>query len=327
MFFLNPIYPIFKAGDKICCGIPGKKNYVEFQYNQNVVTNIEKLIKSGATHYEVLSVKIYRTLRKHNLLVKSINAKSKSLRKDLFINYLNLNKYTLKELNQPILIFGAGAGGSTLCYLLAQFGFNNIIIADSDIVEGSEIEKTLIYRKTDIGKKKIIALKETINNNFDISIQIIDKLLFEKTELSEVITKINPKIVIKACDPNLEFRLNLSEVCFQTNTPFIYMAYSYENLIIGPLFIPGKTKSDSVFNDYQKKHYGEHFDFKLVKKLFSEHTTHPSISFNINMLSSIIFKEILFFLKKDYKYVNTIGKQLVFCPLDMQGYVIDLDKI
>jgi len=326
MYFFNPIYPIFKASDKLCCGIPNSNNYVEFEYLRKTEQLLENIILNGITENDIRNSKIYKKISKNRLLVNG--EKLNMSRKNAYFDYLGVNKFSTLDLNSSIIIFGAGAGGSTLCYLLAQFGLKNITIIDDDIVEKAEIEKTMVFRKEHIGSKKVSALKSIILSNFDVSINIIEQKIHTKDQTESIIKERGvSSIIVKACDPDLEFRVNLNAICFKTQTPFIHMAYSYEKLIIGPMFVPGKTKSDLTLNEYQKKFYGKHFDFSLVTKLFTTYTKHPSISFNINILASIILKEILFFIKQKHDCVNCLGKQLIFNPIKMQGYAIDLNKI
>ena len=96
------------------------------------------------------------------------------------------------------------------------------------------------------------------------------------------------------------------------------MAYSYEYLRMGPLFIPGVTSCYNSITIREKKLYGDHYETKAFKRLFEDALVHPSISFNINILSSLIFKEILFYLKGDFKYCQTIGRLMIFNPLNMR---------
>jgi hypothetical protein len=105
------------------------------------------------------------------------------------------------------------------------------------------------------------------------------------------------------------------------------MSYALERLNIGPLFIPGTTASDSEIEKISINNLGKHFSFLNHKKLFSNYTIHPSISFNINILSSLVLKEIIFYLLGMHEYSLTINKEVFFVPLTCKVFFRDLSKL
>lgn len=132
-------------------------------------------------------------------------------------------------------------------------------------------------------------------------------------------------MVVQACDPNHGFRTNLNKICFKIEVPYFIIAYSFEYLKIGPLYIPGFTSCDNAMNAYIKKEHGEHYSFHEHERLFSKSLTHPSISFNINILSSLALKEIIFFLSKQYEYCFSIGRLMYFNPLSLYYTYLNLE--
>lgn len=104
------------------------------------------------------------------------------------------------------------------------------------------------------------------------------------------------------------------------------MAYSYEKIIIGPLFVPKYTESDIILEKELKK-YGDHYSFRNHFKLFDDFTIHPSISFNINILASLILKEVIFFLMNRLDYVLSYNTEAIFFPLSMMTYYKNLSEI
>src|SRR5690606_27587210 len=173
----------------------------------------------------------------------------------------------------------------------------------------------------------IFSLKEKIKQNFSININIIDANLTKENEIDEVIYSIKPELIVKACDPAGIFLTNLNKVCFNYKIPYISMAYSYELLKIGPLIVPNITSCSESLSKNAVEHYGEHYKVENFEKIFNNYLFHPSISFNINILSSIIFKEILFFLIGEYNYCQTIGRIITFNPLSFStnSYLIKCD--
>lgn len=305
---LSPIYSVWRAGKKLCLGVPNTHAFLEIDYcedNKNLISN---LLNAGISRGEGELNKVYRELLDRGMLVDSSLEKK---RNQQFYEWLGVS-LELLDLHAPIMIFGAGAGGSTITYLLAQFGFSNLIVYDSDVVEISEIEKTLIFRKSHLGMNKVCALQEIIQQNFDISIIAESKMVCERNEIQSAINKYAPAFIVKACDPNLSFRLHLNEHCFKNNIPFIYMAYSYNYIVLGPLFKPGVTCCDNSNNLAYIRKKGEDHNFYLHEKLFTSFTKHPSISVYINTLGSLILNEIILFLSNHETMCRMMGKQLYF---------------
>jgi hypothetical protein len=141
-YYLPKYTPIYKLEDLICIGFAHKKEeYCEFPFSDETYDEIENILLNGimiSSNNEISLV--VKTLLSANLLGNKTQ-KYNSNRGKLFLEYLNNFSYEEEDLESPILIFGAGAIGGTLTYLLAQFGFKNIAIADFDTVEDSDILK------------------------------------------------------------------------------------------------------------------------------------------------------------------------------------------
>ena len=220
-------------------------------------------------------------------------------------------------------MYGAGGAGSPLIYQLAQFGFNNISIIDFDKIEMSDVFRTMTYDKKDVANLKIEALKRKIKNNFSININIINGAYSEEHEIESIVKSVHPDFIINACDPIPSFKLRLNRVCFKHQIPYISIYYSYELLCIGPIYIPSITSCENSFNETLKKEYGEEQGYEYVENMFSEFLVHPSCSFNINILSSLAFKEILFFILGKFDFCQTIGRRVFFNPLTFHTYSKD----
>lgn len=316
-YYLKKWVPIFRTEKRLIIGVPKSISCVDIPFSNSNYVMLEKLIESGVHENKIKSIKLYQLLLEYELLDTKEYVEKK--RNELFLEYININDNLEYILGKKILIFGAGAGGSTLCFLLAQLGFSNLFIVDDDIVTQSEIEKTVVFRKKNINEKKTIALKAILEENFNIPVNIISERPDNESQMSNIINGIEPDFIIKACDPNTSFRIFLNNICFRKKIPFIHMAYSFETNIIGPLFVPGITCCDLSLNEYQKSIYGEDHDFNKVIKLFTTYTTHPSINFNINILANLILKEIIFFLLGKFEFVNSLGKVIRFSPLSLRG--------
>ncbi len=230
-------------------------------------------------------------------------------RNELYYEYLN---YDFKQVcDKKILIFGAGAAGGTITYLLAQQGFTNITCLDGDVVEISDVDKTTIYDAKDIGVAKVEALQKKIYANFGETINIIPSYLEDIKEIFTILKEVNPDLVVYAIDPRPSYKLALNEYCVGHNISIIHAGYSYERILYGPFVIPGKTSCMKGYNEYWKRRTKGEMDFSKLKRLSDSYSVHPSISFNINILSNIVVKDIIFGLGESFEWVQSLNKQII----------------
>ncbi|MCD9576281.1 ThiF family adenylyltransferase [Flavobacterium soyae] len=315
-YYFKKYLTIYKALNKICIGFVGNdKSYLEIENNVENYNLLERMLKNGIYESDLKRFPFYDLNKKGFLETAEFISNSRS---NLYLNYLSGDDTSEKAKEKKLLIFGAGGGGSTLIYLLAQFGFKNIHIVDFDNVESTDLLKVITFDKLDINQKKTESLKKKIKENFLIDIQTHDANLFDKEELSTFIKDIKPDFIVKACDPKGMFVKNLNEICFSEKIPYIMMAYSYEFIKIGPIYVPDITSCNEYLSNYASKTYGEHYKTEYFERMFGEYLFHPSISFNINILSSLIFKEILFFLLEQYQHCQTIGRLIALNPLTLK---------
>lgn len=153
--YLKKYITIYKALNKICIGFVGnEEEYLEMEYNSVNYELLEHLLKNGVDEIELFTFPYDELFKKGFMEIKATDGFSNS-RSELYLNYLlGPAKSSFTAKNKKILIFGAGAGGSTLVYLLAQFGFNNIYIVDFDDVEESDLYRVITFDKIDLGEKK-----------------------------------------------------------------------------------------------------------------------------------------------------------------------------
>ncbi len=330
MLYLKKYLPIYRIGQYIDIGNVGTNNFIQLDYCSEILVLLDQLVSHGIEAENIISNVLYEKLHSKGLLknYESSISDEKSLRNMLYMDFLKIDPKDFENmLDKRILIFGAGAAGGIIAYLLVQFGYMNITVVDDDIVKMSDVYKTVIYRRQDIENQKVIALKRNIEENFDISIKTIISSPKSYEEIFSVIEDERPDLIIKACDPDLSFRYYLDKICFNKGIPFIYMSYSFDRINIGPFFVPGLTKSDKDLEKYFTKTSGKDYTYLNHQKLFSNSTIHPSISFNINILANIILKEIVFFHLKKFEYVFSLNREVFFYPLTMKVYFLDLGKL
>ena len=115
-----------------------------------------------------------------------------------------LDLIPLMALNRKITVIGAGAIGSFTVLNLVKMGFTDVTVYDFDSVS-IENMNCQWYRKKDIGKPKVLALKEIILDFTDVPIEI-RQLKWNGTQDLE-------GIVISAVD-SMEVRRQIWKHCF-----------------------------------------------------------------------------------------------------------------
>ena len=80
-----------------------------------------------------------------------------------------------------IFIAGAGGLGSPVAIYLAAAGLGNLTVADSDVVDQSNLNRQILHYDRDIGEKKIVSAQEKLEElNPDITVRVIDARIDEK---------------------------------------------------------------------------------------------------------------------------------------------------
>jgi sulfur-carrier protein adenylyltransferase/sulfurtransferase len=121
--------------------------------------------------------------------------------------------------NAKVLLVGTGGLGSPLAMYLAAAGVGTIGLVDFDVVDESNLHRQVIHTTSDIGKRKVISAKETIN---DIN-PFVDVRLHETALTSEnALEIIEPyDLVIDGTD-NFPTRYLVNDACVLLGKPNVY---------------------------------------------------------------------------------------------------------
>jgi len=84
-----------------------------------------------------------------------------------------LDLIPIEKLDQKINIIGAGAIGSFTALSLAKMGFTNLTVFDDDIIDIVNMN-CQFFRHTDIGKRKVNALRELIFDFTGAEIEVVN---------------------------------------------------------------------------------------------------------------------------------------------------------
>lgn len=311
-YFINRYISILKDGDYLRL-TGGKKDLI--YYNADEILAVLKSIYDDNLVND--NVEFITEMFDFGYLSKEDT--SNFSRGELFFKYLNIDNGFEKLKDSKVLIAGAGGAGGTLIYMLAQYGVKNIYVIDYDIVEYSDVLKTMVYRKEHIGLPKTKALAKILSDNFNIEINYKTEKLEVANNFTSVINDFNPDLVVYAIDPDPEMKLIVNDLLIKRKIPVLFMAYSYEYLMMGPFIIPGVTSCYLSYYNHIINQIDKDFDMKTIKTVNNFNLTHPSTSFNINTIASICMKDCLFYLLDSYEFMLMKNNIIHYNMLTMEG--------
>ena len=120
--------------------------------------------------------------------------------------------------NATVAVIGLGGVGGFVAEELARCGTGNLILADGDIIEESNLNRQIIATKSNIGKNKAEEFKKRIENISNAKISIIPEFITKENLSSHLSGKID---FIADCIDNVENKVDLIKYAKDNNYPII----------------------------------------------------------------------------------------------------------
>jgi len=173
---------------------------------------------------------------------------------------------------QTIMVVGLGGVGGTALEALARSGFRKFIIVDSDNVDVTNLNRQIMYLKSDVGKAKVDVCEKRI---LDISKEIeITKyqLFIDENNINEFENK-HIDYVVDAID-SVDSKIALYKFCLKNNIKFI------SSLGMGKRIDPtkvcvmtlNKTEGDPLARKIRYECKQQNINAKDIKVVFSKET-------------------------------------------------------
>ena len=135
-----------------------------------------------------------------------------------------------------ILVVGAGALGNEVLKNLALMGIGNILIADFDTIEDSNLSRSVLFREGDRGRRKVdVAAQRVKELNRDVKVKTWHGNINYEMGLG-VFRHVD---AIVGCLDNREARLSINRFSWAVNRPWVDGAIQ-ELMGIARVFWPGK---------------------------------------------------------------------------------------
>ena len=117
-----------------------------------------------------------------------------------------------------VLVIGAGALGNEILKNMALLGFANIVVVDLDSIEASNLSRSILYRASDVGRRKADVAADAVRNIFpDAHVHAITANVVHGLGLGLFAWA---DVVIAGLD-NREARLWINRACWKMNKPWI----------------------------------------------------------------------------------------------------------
>lgn len=137
--------------------------------------------------------------------------------------------------NATVLVIGAGALGNEVIKNLALMGIGNILIADFDTIEDSNLSRSVLFRATDRGRRKVDAAAEAVKAiNPDVKVKAWHGDINYEMGLG-VFRHVD---AIVGCLDNREARLSINRFSWAIDRPWVDGAIQ-ELMGIVRVFRPG----------------------------------------------------------------------------------------
>ena len=182
--------------------------------------------------------------------------KGRHYRQLLFLDELTDSRTETLELqkrieNSKVAVFGVGGIGTWLVNGLYQIGVGEIRITDPDVIEKSNFNRQLFFDSGDVGKYKVDVVKEKLR---DANIVSFKKRVEPNQDLEDIVSGCN-FLVNCADSPSVAETTRIIDG-YANQHQIAYCVAGGYNLhlgMVGPVIIPGTTKTFDDFLEYQKR--------------------------------------------------------------------------
>ncbi|WP_118949692.1 HesA/MoeB/ThiF family protein [Taibaiella helva] len=118
-----------------------------------------------------------------------------------------------------VLVIGAGGLGCPVLQYLNAVGVGTIGIAEYDTVEATNLHRQVLYKPSDVGRKKALAAIETLHEQNPYTQLVHHDLKVDAANASALVAAYD--IVVDGCD-NFATRYAVNDACVQQGKPLVY---------------------------------------------------------------------------------------------------------
>lgn len=223
--------------------------------------------------------------------------------------------------NTRILVVGIGAGGNELLKNLVLMGFGKFTLVDFDPIENTNLSRTTLFTKKDIGKSKALVAAERLTEmclhespnivGLNAKIQDIGRRMF-----------LNHDLVV-CCVDTKNARVYINDWCVRLKKPFFEMGF--EKFVVQISFFPNQSISDPCLRDFigNTSMSGRRQSCSKLKMHDTQLRHIPTIQVAAALAGVFIATEIILFLKGESRLKN---KMMQYAAQYHRVLEIDIEK-
>lgn len=225
--------------------------------------------------------------------------------------------------NATIMVVGAGAIGNELIKNLTLLGIGKILVFDMDDIENTNLTRSILYRRSDVGRYKAeVAVERAMEINPDVKAKAFVSNIIDDVGLG-LFRRMD--VVLGGLD-NREARLHINQSCYKVNRPWIDGAIEALNGF-ARVFVPGHgacyectmTETDWMLINKRKS------CALLTNEQMNEGKI-PTTPTSSSVIAGIQVQEMLKLLHSDRGLPTLAGKGFVFNGLTHDSYVVEYQE-
>lgn len=273
---------------------------------ENNMSEAIEMIRNGCEESDIYSVigvemgkSLIESLKDMGFIKVSIDNKFKETMVEKQIEYLysltaDGNKAQEDIQNKKICIIGVEGIGAVAIQHLVAAGVESFLLIDGDTVNVDNFNRQMIYKISQIGKKKVYTARDYIMEiNPKAEVVCINKFIESENDLDILDDKKIDFIVCGADKPYNKIQIIVSNYCKRKNLPSIYANVGINIGNWGPLIVPSK---DISYEEYLRKLQNKMNEDELVISTAKRQPLSASFGITNTIIGAYMSFEIIKYL-------------------------------
>lgn len=224
--------------------------------------------------------------------------------------------------NAKIMVVGAGAIGNEIIKNLALLGIGHILIVDLDRIEQTNLTRSVLFRREDVGRFKAeVAAERAMELNPDVKAMALNANVVSEIGLG-IFKQMD--MVLGGLD-NREARYSINQSCYRLNKTWIDGAIEVLNGF-ARVFSPPGPCYECTMSDADWKLLNQRRSCTLLRHEDIIEGKTPTTSTSSSVIAAIQVQEMLKLIHNERKLPTLAGKGFVFNGLTHDSYVAEYQK-
>ena len=216
-----------------------------------------------------------------------------------------------------VLVLGAGGLGSWTMAGLACAGVGRIVAVDDDTIELSNLNRQVLYRMCDIGRRKVDVAAETLRAlNPEIDFVPLARRVGSVEDVRSVAAGTD-FVVCTADSPVHEIGRWVNRACLELGLPHTSAGQFPPRIRVGPTFVPGRTACLECQEGAVRR------GFPLYDELVEHRKRHAPVAATLGapsgLIGSLLAMEVIHWIT-GISEPATLGRGLVFDLRDFSSH-------